>query len=205
MELFASTISLATSRVAHSWPWYITRGAGFVAAALLIALMLSGIGQFTGLTFRFIEPRKAWAIHKAMGLALCAAVVFHVGFLLIDKFMPFRLTQILVPFTSNYNNGTTFMGLALGSLAVAMGVLAMYGIATIILTSLTMIDVKRQSWHLLHYISYAVVFFVFLHALYVGTDLKYGTFRAAWITVGSILTLGIVYRLFHAFTLSRKK
>ena len=51
-----STVHVVVQRVSASWPWYIIRGAGFVAAGLLILLMLSGIGQVTGITYRFIEP-----------------------------------------------------------------------------------------------------------------------------------------------------
>lgn len=52
------TKQLAT-RAKSSWPWYITRAAGFVAAISLILLMLSGIGFITGGTFRFLEPLTA--------------------------------------------------------------------------------------------------------------------------------------------------
>jgi len=45
---------------------------------LLILLMLSGIGQVTGLTYKIVEPVKAWVIHKALALALCGAIVVHV-------------------------------------------------------------------------------------------------------------------------------
>jgi hypothetical protein len=71
--LAVSSIHIATHRVASSWPWYIIRAAGFTAAGLIILLMLSGIGQVTGFTYRFIAPIKAWAIHKALALALCIA------------------------------------------------------------------------------------------------------------------------------------
>ena len=43
-----SVVSIASHRVVTSWPWYIVRGAGFVAAGLIVLLMLSGIGQGLG-------------------------------------------------------------------------------------------------------------------------------------------------------------
>ncbi|PIZ62715.1 hypothetical protein COY17_01900, partial [Candidatus Saccharibacteria bacterium CG_4_10_14_0_2_um_filter_52_9] len=42
-----------TERAKSSWPWYLVRGSGMVAAAALVILLLSGIGQVTGYTFRF--------------------------------------------------------------------------------------------------------------------------------------------------------
>jgi len=200
----ASTAHIITQRVATSWPWYIIRAAGFISAGLLVLLMISGIGQVTGITYRFIEPVKAWAIHKAMALALCASIAVHVGFLLIDHFVPFSLTQILVPFASHYNNGTKMLGLPLGGIAITLGILAMYCVAIVVASSLGWIDSKKKTWRKLHYINYAIVFLVFLHALYAGSDLKYGIFRKAWIALGIIVAIAVVLRLWRAGTMKKQ-
>lgn len=199
ISIFAtSAINIVTQRVGVSWPWYVIRGSGFVAAGLLILLMLSGIGQVTGIIYRYLEPIKAWAIHKALAYALCISVAIHGGFLLLDKFVPFSLTQVLLPFGSQYNNGTRLAGLPLGAIAVTLGILAMYGIAIIVASSLGWIDTKKKAWRKLHYLSYAVAFFVFLHALYVGSDLKYGVFREAWVAAGVVIILAVALRLWRA-------
>lgn len=195
-----NALHVVTSRVAASWPWYVVRAAGFVAAGLLFALMLSGIGQVTGLTYRFIEPVKAWALHKALAIALCLSIAVHVGFLFLDHYLPFSLLQAFVPFQSSYNNKTAFLGLPLGSLAITFGIVATYLIVIVVLSSLGWIQTKPKRWHNLHYLSYILVFLVFLHALYAGSDLKYGLFRAAWIFGGFIIVLGIASRLWRAGT-----
>jgi methionine sulfoxide reductase heme-binding subunit len=197
-----SVVSITAHRIAASWPWYIVRAAGFVAAGLVVLLVLSGIGQVTGFTYRFIEPVKAWAAHKAMAIALLVAIVIHVGFLLVDHFVHFSLAQVLVPFTSTYNNKTAFLGLALGPLGVTMGIFALYGIVILVATSLGWIDRKPRTWRKLHYLSYAVALLIFLHALYVGTDIRYGSFRAAWIALGLTVVIGVVSRLWRARTIS---
>ncbi len=191
----ASTLNIASQRVQTSWEWYIIRAAGFVSAGLLILLMLSGIGQVTGMTYRVIEPVKAWALHKAMALALCISLFIHVLFILFDKFVPFTIPQVLVPFLSHNNNGTSFLGFALGSLAVGFGVLAMYGIVIIVLSSLGWIDSRKTTWRWLHYLGYVVMPLVFLHGLYEGTDLKHGFLRIVWLTLFFIIVLGIASRL----------
>ena len=196
-----STIQVAAQRAGNSWPWYVIRGAGFTAATLLVLLMLSGIGQVTGLTYRFIEPLKAWAIHKALAIALCVSIAIHAGFLLIDHFVSFSLIQLLVPFLSHYDNKTQLLGLPLGFAAVALGILAMYGVAIIVASSLGWIDTKKGAWRVLHYLSYVVAIFVFFHALYAGSDLEYGSFRAAWLFIGLIVLIGIVLRLYRARSL----
>lgn len=178
----SGTPQLAAQRVATSWPWYVIRGAGFTAAGLLVLIMLSGIMQVTGLMYRFFEPITAWAIHKALAIALCVSIAIHAGFLLVDHFVPFSLLQLLIPFDSHYNNGTRLWGLAFGSLAVSFGVLAMYGVAILVASSLGWIDTKKHTWRLLHYISYKV-----------------------WIVLGLIIVLGIISRLWRAGTMRRSK
>lgn len=198
-----STTQLLTQRVSDSWQWYIIRASGFTAAGLLVLLMLSGIGQVTGLTYRLMEPIKAWALHKALAIAMCVAIAIHGTFLLLDHYIKFSIPQILVPFLSSYNNGTKLLSLPLGALAVGMGVLATYCIAIIVLTSLNWIDTKKGAWRKLHYLSYAAAILVFLHGLYIGSDLKYGIFRAFWMFLGFVIVIGIASRLMRAGTLDR--
>ena len=196
--LFATALST-------SWPWYIIRASGFVAAGLLILLMLSGIGQVTGLTYRVLEPVKAWAVHRAMALALCVMIAVHVGLLLIDKFVPFSLLQVLVPFASHYTNKSTLLGVSLGSWAVTLGVLSMYSVAIIVASSLGWINTHKRTWKWLHYLSYFVILAVFLHGMSVGTDLRYGTFRTIWIGLFVVVLLGVISRLARAGTLRRQR
>jgi len=201
--LAMSEVGAVATRVASHWPWYITRAAGFTAAGLLILLMLSGIGQVTGLTYRFIEPVKAWVVHKTLAIALCVAIAMHVLFLVFDEFLPFTLPQIFVPFMSHYSNGTKLFGWDLRTLVMALGIFAAYCVAVVVLSSLGWINTKKKTWHQLHYLSYFVMLAVFVHALGAGSDLKYGLFREAWVAVGLVLVLAIVSRLWRARTLSK--
>jgi DMSO/TMAO reductase YedYZ heme-binding membrane subunit len=81
----------------------------------------------------------------------------------------------------------------------------MYCVAIVVASSLGWIDTHKNTWRKLHYVSYAVIFLVFLHALYAGSDLKYGTFRSAWIAAGIVLLIGIAARLWRAGTMKRNR
>jgi len=203
VHLATTDVSAASTRIKESWTWYLIRAAGFTAAGLLILLMLSGIGQVTGLTYRFIEPLKAWVIHKALAIALCIAIAIHVLFLLVDAYLPFTLTQVLVPFVSRYSNGSSLFSFKLGFIAVALGVFAMYGVALVVATSLGWIDSKKRLWRKTHYVSYFIIIAVFIHALGTGSDLKYGLFREAWIAVSLILVVAVASRLWRARVVKR--
>lgn len=183
------------SRFIDSWSWYMVRGAGFMAILLLILLMISGIGHVTGWTYKVIEPVKAWLVHKWLAYMLLICVAFHLVGLLIDHYVPFSLIDVLVPFVRTYTNGVPLFGIALGSFAVTAGILAVYGIAYVVLTSLYFMNSHKQFWRYSHIVSYFVMVFVFIHALSVGTDTKSGVIRVVMITLFILLVLAIVMRL----------
>ena len=189
-----SVASQLKARAKISWPWYITRAAGFVAAISLVMLIFSGIGFMTGATFRFLEPLTAWATHKAIAYVFAISVIIHVGALLFDKYVPFTIAQALVPFISHYRE-VTIAGHHLGSLYVALGIFALYFVLAIILTSILWMDKKPRTWKLFHFLGYLTMIFVFFHALYLGTDLMHGIFRILWIILGIGIAVAIIYRI----------
>ncbi len=185
------------NRAKTAWPWYVTRASGIVAAVLLFALIISGVGLITGYTFKFLEPLNAWATHRAMGLAFFVALVVHGGSLLFDTYIKFNIAQIFLPFLSNYKT-TTLFHRPVGSLYVALGIIAFYFILAIVLSSLLWINKKPHQWKTLHFLSYLVFIFVFIHALYIGTDFAHGIFRVVWIIFGVVAALLTIYRLSRA-------
>lgn len=86
---------------------------------------------------------------------------------------------------------------------MTLGILAMYGVAIIVASSLGWIDSKKRIWRWLHYLGYFVMFAVFVHALSVGTDVRYGSFRLAWIALIALVVIAVVSRLLRAGTLRK--
>jgi sulfoxide reductase heme-binding subunit YedZ len=181
-------------RTTSSWSWYLTRASGLIAAIALVILMLSGIGQLTGYSFRFLEPLTAWASHRALGLTFGVAILVHMVTLLFDHFVPFSVLTLLIPWLSTYKP-VTIAGIQLGSLYVALGVLAFYATIVVILTSLFWIDKKPYIWKITHILSYFIIASVFVHALYIGTDLASGWLRWLWIGSAVLIAGAILYRL----------
>lgn len=188
-----------TERARASWPWYVSRASGIVAAIALAMLIISGIGQVTGYMFKFLEPLTSWATHRALGIIFGISILVHIAVLLFDHFAPFGITQLLIPWLSEYKP-VTILGVNLGSLWVALGVLAFYGVIAIMLTSYVWIEKKSTYWKLTHLLSYFVLLLVFFHALFLGTDLAHGFFRWAWLLLGYLFVGLIVHRLYRART-----
>lgn len=195
-----SVAEKVVTRTKTSWPWYVSRGSGIAAAVFLTILIVSGVGLITGYTFRFLEPLTAWSSHRALGLGFGVSVLIHIFSLLFDKFTNFTIWQLFIPWLSKYKPVTLF-GLHLGSLYLALGIIAFYGVLLVILSSLFWIDKKPYTWKLLHLLSYLIIVIVFLHAFYIGTDLAHGIFRVIWVGSGIVITTIILYRLWRAKTI----
>ena len=188
-----------------AFSWYFVRVSGIVSVALLLLIILSGIGQVTGWTYRFLAPIRAWTVHKILSFSLAAAVALHVLPLLIDKFHPATLWQILIPFLWQYNNGTTFLGLPLAPLAISFGVIAVYLLAVVILSSLSWNVKYPKLWHWTHQLSYVLMALIFFHVLYTGSDAKDGLDRLLWIAAGGLVLVASLLRLWRAGSLRREK
>lgn len=196
----ASLAEELVNRVLNSWPWYVTRASGLVAAVVLILLMLSGIGFITGTTYRIVEPLTGWATHRALGIILTIALALHMIALYFDHFVPFSVIDLLVPFSSQYKPMELF-GLTVGSPYVALGVISFYLIVLIVVVSIVWVENKTKTWKIIHLLSYAVMAFVFVHALMIGTDLAGGIPRFLWIALGVGVGVAVLIRLWRAFTL----
>ena len=185
---------IIANRAKTALPWYIIRASGIIAAVFLFLLILSGVGLITGYSFKFLDPLNAWATHKAMGIAFAVSVTIHGIAILSDKYVPFSITQVFIPFTSSYRPLKLF-GYSFGSLGVVFGILSFYLLLAIILSSFLLISKKPHTWKSFHLLAYLVLVLVFFHALMIGTDLASGIFRVVWIVAGIGLLLAIFYRL----------
>ena len=182
-------------RFLRTWPWYLTRASGIIAAISLVLLMVTGITMFIGYEFKFMQPLKAWANHRTLGIVFSISVAVHVLSLLFDKYISFTIPQVLVPFASDYKP-VHLLGLAVGSLGVALGVLSLYLVIAIVYTSLTKNMTQRpRFWKWTHYLSYAVILLIFFHSIMIGTDLKSGLWRWSWIVANTIILVLVGLRL----------
>jgi len=195
-----------TDSIISQLPWLIARVSGLVALGLMLLLGIGGIGHITGLTYKFIEPVKAWIIHKWLGIMLAVMVCIHIAILLIDSYLPFSLVDILVPFHKIYANvaisGSMFAFLAIPSAIIAVyltaWILMVYLTAWILISSLTQLKRNKVIWSVSHKLSYAVIV---LHVLYAGTEFKNSIVQMVLAGCAALLTVLFVARLFRSATL----
>lgn len=156
--------------------WYVIRGSGLAAWSLLAADVLIGLAMSTG----WIPVRRARPLHTWIGGLAVTALGLHLASLAADSFMTFSLTDLLVPFASDWSAG-----------AVAWGVGAMYLLLAVEVSSLLRSRVPTQVWRVVHLGSFLAFWLATMHAVTAGTDL--GVPAVAGVVAGTVVgVLGLL-------------
>jgi predicted ferric reductase len=159
--------------------WYIARSSGMVGWALLAASVLWGLILSTKVLKG--RPRPAWLLdlHRYLGGLASIFVAVHVMGVVADTYTHFGLASVLVPFASSWH-----------PLAVAWGVVGMYLLVAVQLTSLARTRLPKRFWRSIHFASFPLFFVATIHALSAGSDAKTWAFQLlASLTVGAVVWL----------------
>ncbi len=142
-------------------PWYVARASGIVAWALILLTIVWGLLLATKVLGR--RPGPAWllSLHRYLGALAVVFVGVHVGAVLLDTYTNFGVTDVLVPLTGSWH-----------PLAVAWGIVGMYLLAAIEITSLLRHRMSKRAWHAVHLLSYFLFATTTVHMLTAGTDAK---------------------------------
>jgi DMSO/TMAO reductase YedYZ heme-binding membrane subunit len=165
--------------VQSSLPWYVARSAGLVTWALLVASMVWGVLLATRALGRRPTPVWLLSMHRYLGGLACVFTVVHVGAVLIDRYVHFSVADALVPFSSAWRPG-----------AVACGVVGLYLLGAIEMTSLARRRLPRRLWRSVHGLSYLLFASSTLHAMTAGTDVGALLSTAAVATISTITVFG---------------
>ena len=140
--------------------WFATRGAGLMtwavaAGSVVFGLLLSSkaLGK---------QPGFPWLLdlHRFFSTLTSIFLALHLVTLWADSYVEFGPTQFFVPFTSDWRRG-----------AVTWGVLSLYLMAAVELSSLVRDRIPARAWHGIHLLSYVSLLFGTLHAWQAGSDI----------------------------------
>jgi len=155
----------------QTW-WYVSRSTGIVAALLLLMSLVLGMLMSTRLLRSVDRPAWLLAMHRwTSGLAVFATAG-HIAALVADSYVEFGPAEILVPFASEWQ-----------PTAVALGVIAMYLLAIVQVTSLLMKKLPRKLWRAIHMASYGATWLAVIHAGMAGTDASNRVYRVVSLVV----------------------
>ncbi len=154
--------------------WYLSRSSGMVAWLLVTASVVWGLALSARLFSARTSPGWMLDLHRFFGGTAVTLVGVHLAALVADNYAHFGWRQILIPFTEaeRAERITT---------AVAWGVMAMYLLVAVELTSLLRRRLPGRLWRKVHYLSFPLYVLCTLHGFQAGTDRKVKAFGVATI------------------------
>jgi len=157
------------------FPWYVARSAGLVAWALLAASVLWGLALSTRVLGPRVRPHWMLDLHRWLGGLALTFTGLHVGALLLDTYVHFGVVSVLVPFATSWHPA-----------AVAWGVVSLYLLAAVEVTSLLRSRIPKSVWRKTHFLSFLLFVTSTFHGLTAGTDTG-----ATMLRIGVLLTASL--------------
>ena len=157
------------------FPWYVARSAGLVAWALLAASVLWGLALSTKILSPKVRPNWILDLHRWLGGLALTFTGVHVVSLLFDTYVHFGLVSVLVPFATSWHPG-----------AVAWGVVSLYLLAAVEVTSLLKSRIPKSVWRKTHFASFVLFVTSTVHGLTAGTDTG-----ATMLRIGALMTAAL--------------
>ena len=139
--------------------WFIIRGSGIVAFALLSASLLWGLMVSTKVFGRAIKAKGLQWLHESLGLAAVLATVIHLVSLSMDEFIDFSWADILIPGFTEWR-----------PLAAALGGVAFWSLLVVALSFYVKKWIGQNVWRSIHYLSFGTFVAALLHGVFSGTD-----------------------------------
>lgn len=157
--------------------WYVARAGGLLAWALVTASIVLGLALATRVVRRKGLPAWQLDLHRFLGTLAVVFTAVHVLALVADSYVHFGLGEVLVPMASSWRPG-----------AVAWGVVGLYLLAAIQLSSWLMRRLPRRVWHGIHLSSFGLFAVATLHGIQAGADV--GNLLVQWLLItGSSLVV----------------
>ncbi|HEX8729535.1 MAG TPA: ferric reductase-like transmembrane domain-containing protein [Ktedonobacterales bacterium] len=139
--------------------WYLTRA---LAVGAYVSLTISVLFGALRSIARQLHERLSWMVdelHQFLALLAATLTLGHLLTLLLDPYLPFSLQNLLVPLSEPYR-----------PFAVVLGVLALYTMVALLLTSWFRVFMPYTFWRALHYLSFVTFILVTAHGLLAGSD-----------------------------------
>ncbi len=164
--------------------WFVTRSAGIVAYLLLWLSTVWGLAVPSKVVAPVLEGGYTFDFHQFISLLSIAFVLLHILALTLDRYLPYTLLQILIPFISPYRPEW-----------VGIGVISFYIMLVVAGTFYIRSRIGMNTFRQIHYFSLAAYLGVTLHGLYSGTDSPLVSMQYIYLGTGLIVIILIIYWL----------
>jgi sulfoxide reductase heme-binding subunit YedZ len=139
--------------------WFMTRAAGLIAYLLLWFSTAWGLALPSRLATPLLEQTYTYDFHQFISLFSIGFALLHIIVLMPDRFLPFSIWQILIPFLTPYR-----------PLWVGIGIISFYMILLVTITFYLRSLIGQTAFRLIHFLSLVGYLGATLHGLFAGTD-----------------------------------
>jgi len=139
--------------------WYLTRAAGLMGYFLIWLSTAWGLVVSSKILDSIMERGFTYDFHEYLSWLGLAFIGIHVIVLMADKYLPYTIWQVLIPFLSPYR-----------SFWVGVGVIAFYLSLLVTITFYLKQKIGTAAFRKIHYLSLVAYVGATLHGLYAGTD-----------------------------------
>lgn len=150
--------------------WYLARISGITAFILLTLVTCFGLIVSSRTLRVWFRPATSYDTHRVLAFLALAMVILHFSSLLFDQYLHLNIFEALIPFYFS-RDFTTTVGFKLAP-AVAMGVVALYGIIILTFTAELRAKLPTKWWRVIHYASFIAYPLFVAHGFLSGTDSK---------------------------------
>jgi methionine sulfoxide reductase heme-binding subunit len=173
--------------------WILLRAAGIGAYVALFLSVAWGLAGSASLTPRWVSKPAANVFHAAVGSTGLVLLVVHLALLLVHRFVPFDLLDLLIPMRSSFR-----------PVAIALGVLSMYAMVAVAVTSWLRRRVGSVWWRRTHLLAIPSFALSLLHGLLAGTDSRQAWMLALYGVSAAVVLFLIVVRSLTVRVLGRR-
>jgi predicted ferric reductase len=189
----ASLGALFAIDTVQAW-WYVTRAAGLTAYFLLWLSMVWGMAVSTRLLQPVVHAAHSYDFHEFLSLLGLGFALLHIVVLPFDKFLPFTLLQVLIPFTDTYR-----------PLWVGLGIIGFYIFLLVTVTFYIRSSIGPKAFRTIHILSLLGYLDATAHGLFAGTDSALGITRMLYAGTFLIVIFLTVYWLVMLWLTRREK
>ncbi len=167
--------------------WYLARASGLTAWCMVVLSVALGLVMSSKPRWKGLPPAWRLDLHRFLGSLALFFTALHIGALMVDPAVPFRVGDVLIPFASNWRPA-----------AVAGGVVGLYLLVAVEVTSLLMRKLPRRWWHRIHLSSLVLLVAATLHGLQSGSDMGNQAVETVLVVAGLLMAPLAVFRLWRS-------
>jgi predicted ferric reductase len=171
--------------------WQVIRASGLLAYLLLSVSVALGVSIRTRAMDGLVKRGWVNELHQSLSIASLATTALHVVMLLGNRHVAFGPGEIVIPFVSAWK-----------PVPVAGGILALYLLALLVLSSCARTLIGQRAWRAIHYGGFAAWVLAVSHGVTAGSDWSLPVVQ--WLYLLSSVTI-VFLLMFRVLTIRASK